>query len=482
MTNITEGLSPVIYHYTSLPILYKILSKNVFLLTPVLINKSEENVGSKKSYFLSTTRSRHGNYHSGNKDGALIKMDGTKLSQNYSGSPVAYYEHGISDEMEDRIIHNLPTIPSLKFITHIDLVSPNISNDLMRIVKLCISHSISFTVYTDMKSLITRDKVNTLTINDTSSSVDDAEDTKNTYPDIIEALDEFLHITALTSDSITKEDTALLRDFLKDGYNETLIWNIRRAAKLTSDEDLSKRIQRISYLVRKSKVSGIMEYIKLLKQQLSSIYNDIGKKERHDYRDKHLVQYSDVVDNILLNIKNGTVRDIDLNIFDKYNISKPMIRSMRLETILQALIDNGFITFSDIILIADEYNGSVTLADDYREHSGLNESTTYTNTNNIQFDSDLERIISIALEQDPSKYDNRTHTLLYYITNDIEKFFNVASISFNETRSKSTTNPTSLQRITIDKLVKLMDVYGADSFHVFLTKVTDNVIDKRNNI
>ena len=67
MTNITEGLSPVIYHYTSLPILYKILSKNVFLLTPVLINKSEENVGSKKSYFLSTTRSRHGNYHSGNK-------------------------------------------------------------------------------------------------------------------------------------------------------------------------------------------------------------------------------------------------------------------------------------------------------------------------------------------------------------------------------------------------------------------------------
>lgn len=118
---LNEGLSPVLYHSTHFNNIKKILNSNSFRLTPDLGTDSEASSRKKdKIYYLSTARSKAGEYHFPASDYSLSGMfvlDGKKLqSRGYSGSPLDYWAGFPSDakknEMEDRIFSRKPTIPN----------------------------------------------------------------------------------------------------------------------------------------------------------------------------------------------------------------------------------------------------------------------------------------------------------------------------------------------------------------------------------
>lgn len=109
---ICEGLSSVLYHSTGLSTVLNILSSDVFRLTPDLGSSSEVGLRSsnkKKIYYMSFARSAMGEYHSSGN--ALLVIDGSKLSNLYSGGPVDYWGRSFNkDEMEDRLYSTKPYI------------------------------------------------------------------------------------------------------------------------------------------------------------------------------------------------------------------------------------------------------------------------------------------------------------------------------------------------------------------------------------
>jgi len=121
-----EGISPILYHMTSIYAAGKIVTENRFKLSASFGNDSEQQVGSQKHFFLSTTRSRMGGYTvRGAYDGHVIMvLDGKKLAHNYSGGPVQYWDRSMIaldhkyDETEDRVYADEPYIENAtKFIT-----------------------------------------------------------------------------------------------------------------------------------------------------------------------------------------------------------------------------------------------------------------------------------------------------------------------------------------------------------------------------
>lgn len=124
-----EGISPIVYHFTNLRNLYDILHNNMIELSPGSFTKDVEAEKGKGGYYLSTTRTRTGSFHVNQSFGALIKLDGKKLSQNLSGKAVDYYPTSMRDynpkgfEQEDRIFSNKPQIDNAqKYILGIDIL------------------------------------------------------------------------------------------------------------------------------------------------------------------------------------------------------------------------------------------------------------------------------------------------------------------------------------------------------------------------
>lgn len=141
---LVEGISGVLYHATTVPNLKSIVNDNKFHLSPTFIKDSEGSF-SKKLWYFSTTRSRYGSYHRDiNNYMALIRLDGRKLSERYSGRPIDYWRgiEGFSDksgkqlgdEYEDRIMTDSPVIDkATSYMTQVDFLVPGY--DLRRSVE-----------------------------------------------------------------------------------------------------------------------------------------------------------------------------------------------------------------------------------------------------------------------------------------------------------------------------------------------------------
>ena len=169
---LSEGISHVVYHFTSLQALYRILMTQKFYLKTGVFRDSYEHKLSdgKRMYYLSTTRNKNANegYSNGYKSESSVRitLDGEKLSHNYKGMPINYWgddsalgrmkylnpdkvgqplkwdkdmQQHRNDETEDRIWSFHPTIPNvLDYIKRVDILLPNenvISDYENRIVK-----------------------------------------------------------------------------------------------------------------------------------------------------------------------------------------------------------------------------------------------------------------------------------------------------------------------------------------------------------
>lgn len=113
---IIEGLSSIVYHYTSVGSALKILKSGHFSLTSVYGSIEAKYAPKDHPYFLSTTRTRHGGYHSNvvGYAGVLFVLDGRYYSRHHKAAPIDYWQDrdpiktgtvylGRKHEAEDRI-------------------------------------------------------------------------------------------------------------------------------------------------------------------------------------------------------------------------------------------------------------------------------------------------------------------------------------------------------------------------------------------
>lgn len=115
---LSEGLSDVLYHLTSLIGAYKILQSGVFKLSIATDIEPELKVQEKdKTYYLSTARSKVNAYSQNhNFADVVFVLDGRRIGRKYSGKAVNYwYSEWVSSdtyESEDRIYSNKNTMPA----------------------------------------------------------------------------------------------------------------------------------------------------------------------------------------------------------------------------------------------------------------------------------------------------------------------------------------------------------------------------------
>ncbi len=116
----------MLYHYVKRPnSLIEILRGNKFRLNAFFGDSYRGKDIGKKYYYLSTTRSKLGSYHSQEHvvSGIMLVLDGAKLAQKYSGGPFDYWNDKYHDEMEDRVLSNHPFIENAKdYITSIHIL------------------------------------------------------------------------------------------------------------------------------------------------------------------------------------------------------------------------------------------------------------------------------------------------------------------------------------------------------------------------
>ena len=130
-TETTAGLSPLLFHWTSLDGAASILETDKFKLSTHVGTKSDNDKNNKKFYYMSTSRVPNGGYTK--PYGVILVLDGKKLSQNYSGTPFDYWgeewrnrsgkDRNQYEENEDRILADKPTIPQAsKYIDEIHVM------------------------------------------------------------------------------------------------------------------------------------------------------------------------------------------------------------------------------------------------------------------------------------------------------------------------------------------------------------------------
>jgi hypothetical protein len=115
---LSEGLSSIVYHYTSLHSAVSILQSGKFELSSTVGSVEEEWAPRGYHYFMSTTRTKFGGFHdyAGN-GGVMFNLDGEWYNNHYPAGPVDYWGNrdvsktGRASESEDRIFSKTPSIP-----------------------------------------------------------------------------------------------------------------------------------------------------------------------------------------------------------------------------------------------------------------------------------------------------------------------------------------------------------------------------------
>lgn len=167
---LNEGVSDVVYHFTSPQRAYNILKNNEILMAPVLNADSHENkLSGGKYFYLSTTTSRSskvGYYAYKNANGApmvRITLNGRQLNSRFKSYPVDYFQPlpGTSkgdnfdmsrDEMEMRVVSNNDVIkPANSYIYSVEIVNSTSENYLVQLNKLCDDLGIKFYAYDEVK-------------------------------------------------------------------------------------------------------------------------------------------------------------------------------------------------------------------------------------------------------------------------------------------------------------------------------------------
>lgn len=168
---IVEGLSPVLYHATSVASFFSILRSNKIKLSRDFLSKGRFYMSfsrNKSNDFLSYLSSLR-DYELDDDEAfnprkdpyVVIEFDGQSLSQNYSGKSFnTFYDpdddYGSTpDFMEDRLVTNKPFIPNAtRYIRGVSLVLNGADLANKKLLELVTRYGSNLFVYNDTKSYI----------------------------------------------------------------------------------------------------------------------------------------------------------------------------------------------------------------------------------------------------------------------------------------------------------------------------------------
>jgi hypothetical protein len=175
---INERASSVVYHYTSFIPARNILSTGNFELTSAMGSLEQQYAPKGYPYFLSTTRTRRGGYHTNSlgRHGVLFVLNGDWYNRHYKASSVDYYQDrnpmstaasGRSSEAEDRIFSKEPTM-SIGGVKEIHVLvgegttsaSDSVKARARQILILAKKQNIPAYFYTDVTAWLNFDKRN----------------------------------------------------------------------------------------------------------------------------------------------------------------------------------------------------------------------------------------------------------------------------------------------------------------------------------
>ena len=120
---LTEAASAIVYHYTNTAAAARILTSGEFLLASSTGTQAEKDYEIPGyPYFLSTTRTRVGDYHNryAGSSAVMFVLNGSWLNNNYKTKPIDYWNRAWlhdtsgqrSREAEDRVYSREPSIPA----------------------------------------------------------------------------------------------------------------------------------------------------------------------------------------------------------------------------------------------------------------------------------------------------------------------------------------------------------------------------------
>lgn len=165
---ISEGLSKIVFHSTSIQTILKILRDDKFQLTPS-VGWDNDVTSNKKYYYLSTSRDLS-NRFTKNKVGdgwGILVLDGDKLNQTLKSQPVNYWGDKKDSEAEDRVLSDNSTIQNAtKYIKEIHLIvgESGDNTSARRILLKTKLLKIGCWVYENSKDALARNKTKAINI------------------------------------------------------------------------------------------------------------------------------------------------------------------------------------------------------------------------------------------------------------------------------------------------------------------------------
>lgn len=230
---LTEAASAIVYHYTNTGAAARIMSSGEFLLassTGTQAEKEYEIPG--YPYFLSTTRSRVGDYHNRyvGSSAVMFVLNGSWLNQNYKTKPIDYWNRswlqsgGTRDrEAEDRVYSKTPAIPAnAKSILEVHVLlkeqqeyrSPEVRTILLSAKK----QGIPAFLYTDETAWKLQDKRKAVNIAQTGDLLKGPQPTRRSYSPGRNYLEDWLElIFKKNKDELTSSAAKKLRSLIVYG-------------------------------------------------------------------------------------------------------------------------------------------------------------------------------------------------------------------------------------------------------------------------
>jgi hypothetical protein len=168
---LTEALSPIVYHYTSIHNGIKIIESGQFELSSSYGSVEQQYAPKGYPYFMSTTRTRLGGYHqsASYSGGVLFTLDGNWYNSRYPSKSIDYWENrnpdksfGREHEAEDRLFSKEPSVP-IGGVLEIHVLAKHVDEpeNAARARKLLItakSRGIKTYLYTDTNAWRLQDK------------------------------------------------------------------------------------------------------------------------------------------------------------------------------------------------------------------------------------------------------------------------------------------------------------------------------------
>lgn len=290
--NLTEGISPVVYHSVSgITSLLSILEQDRFKLTASPGTDTERALQKgDRFYYLSTTRHKLGGYHlNPYQRGYMLNLDGAKLAQRYAGKPVDYWgpewyknkEMGgkgpEEKEAEDRIYSYKPFIPNAsKYIREIHILldpegyesQEEFGIYYRRLAILAKKRGIPLFIYDNKQDWLTQNKAKATPITKidiiTKAKGKD-RDQRDLYLHRRQYLAPWIELyMAPVGSKISKEAERTRYNYVLYGYSDSarsLAAEIHNAKSKPADET---GLETLLKIFRKEKIRSPQEYIDLL--------------------------------------------------------------------------------------------------------------------------------------------------------------------------------------------------------------------------